>query len=547
MLTHYLRFVGYTAFSSYCRTDHPLQLLSRGPPHTRVAHPSDKKRPKILPRNPLLDLFKATHGNPDVQLYNLQLLLFVIEKHWLRLPESLRGSIIQELVNVLHHDDSSFVSIGFLCFGAIAARLPSSNDDGGDPSPDRSDFDWVTIWDLASRKGNDPNVCRAAYHTLRILLPTSLMDSSRKAKELERIISDIAIQGPAVPYDSVCSFLSEALRFANSSVRVKQLSLDEKVFTWLNDTWTSQGLEFISFPSIVAREPKSKHKEFFTSLDILSLLQTMCNLRGGRIPQPSHLLPTSNLVSWYVERRRTNTIRRYFFECRLPNPVARTQSAAISTTVEHGRDKNVDPGLPHSIQQGMPSNMASKCSKLLLKLVEQLSVPWESPPDLRQIRPSQIRFGLDTIAVAFLFEACLNLNGTRMNLKALRKGYELMITLLELTTKRGWREIDKAFILAGLDPLTSASRPQVEGVTDFALVDPGEGSGLQDELIRGLKTRRMTFETHLLQESSERPLLWRELQVRSSSRAGSLAKCILDRKLSICLRWGGCPVRFYQP
>lgn len=466
------------------------------PPTPRKA----KKRPRIHVPEPVGDLIRrcTRPTTPEVRYYSLQVALFVIDRHWTFLNESDRGDVVNELTLALGAEDVTTQSLSFLCLAAIAAL--SSPDDHKLGEGGERIVDWGSLWEKGIRNAGVLSVCRAAIHMLHIILRRRLVERTQILKDIARLLKDVAVQGPAQPSDSVCSFFTEALQLASRDMRLHQLNLGDNVLAWLSDCWSVGPLH----------GSKGRLLRPYTVKDMLSLLEAICNLQAPNSLNDWILLPDSLVVEWFMERHRTDLIRQYFFESHL-EPIA-TQSAADGA----GSVFQLGQGEVRNTEQRMPPVTAQKCTRYLQKCIDQLSAQWEDSPDIRMIHFSQIRSALETAVLGLQFETSLKMQGIRANRKLIRSAYELIVRLMENMASKTWKDPEKALMLMALDPLVSEGGEAAQLAPFEVITKPGRFSGLR----HGTPVRAPPLPTSKA-ATGRCNVLWEELSVSHSAYCSS--------------------------
>ncbi|KAG9042083.1 Serine/threonine-protein kinase tel1, partial [Tulasnella sp. UAMH 9824] len=422
-----------------------------------------KKRPRLQVPEPVGDLIRrcTRPTTPEVRYYSLQVALFVIDRHWTSLTESDRIDVVNELTLALGAEDVTTQSLSFLCLAAIAAL--SSPDDHKFSEDKGRVIDWNSLWEKGIRNAGVLSVCRAAIHMLHMILRRRLVERTQMLKDIVRLLKDVAVQGPAQPSDSVCSFFTEALQLAGRDMRLHQLNLGDNVLAWLSDCWSVGPLH----------GSKGRLLRSYTVKDMLSLLEAICNLHVPNSLNDWILLPDSLVVEWFMERHRTDLIRRYFFESRL-EPITAQLPAGGGKSVPHSDQTEV-----RNAEQRMPPVTAQKCTRYLQKCIDQLTAQWDDSPDIRMIHFSQIRSALETAVLALQFETSLRMQGIRANRKLMRSAYELILRLMENMVAKSWKDPEKALMLMALDPLVSEGG-EVDQMAPFEVITkPGRSSGLR--------------------------------------------------------------------
>lgn len=494
--------------------------LNTGSNFTHADGPSPRKRPRTEPRDPLLDLINrsASSSTSDGRVYPLQVVLFFVDRHWDSLSAESRDSVTKELVALLHHDDLHLQSWAYLCLAAIINHSPLLDPSRSSASPlpaATATNDWKTVWALASRKFSNPIVGRSACHALHAVLSRNTLDINYVLKDVERMIADLLVQGPPAPYDSVCAFFSAALRLTNQDVRAHQLRLGDSVLSWLVESWMVVDLSASSRSTI---EP-------FATCDLLHLMEAVCGLTVENEIVCKILLPDTPLVDWLVEYRREDVIRQYFFDGVLPDfqllhEERSDEHTTPITPVSSAQEPRYSESVPQSQggEQGMPTATEKKCTALLSRSIEQLWAMWEQVTDFVLVQFFRIRATLEVAVLALHFETSLNLNGTRFNIKLIRRSFELIVHLMGAVATRAWTSKGLALTLQSLEPLVEAWEDDREIPPWEAMIDPGKATGLRREILNRVQNRRhVHHQRRALRRNDVHRLMWQELSVSAST------------------------------
>ncbi|KAG8989610.1 Serine/threonine-protein kinase tel1 [Tulasnella sp. JGI-2019a] len=480
-------------------------------------HPTDvmspRKRQKLAPQDPIVNLLKrASSSAPsDGRIYPIQVVLFFIDRYWSEVSSEQQSPVTQELVHMVHHEDGHVQAWSFLCIAAIICSSPPHS-----PTTSTSDkntavvHDWASVWTLASRRISNPITCRAACHMMHVLLSRNMLPTSYVLTSIERMTGELIVQGPPAPYDSVCAFFSQALRVASQDVRAHQLRLGDQVISWFAESWTvADG----SAGSLTHIEP-------FATCDILRLLEAACGLAVESEAGCQIFLPDSPVVEWMIEHKRTDPIRQYFFDSIVPSfslptgagcrtrPQVRLENPTLPSNTEPTQQQT------QSGEHGMPSPTEKKCTALLSKAIEQLWTFWDQATDAGSSNAYlRIRSTFDVAVLTLLFEISLHLNGTRYNMKLIRRGYELIVHVLSSLSGRTWTSQRKALVLQALEPLIGVEDDRKELPLCEVMVDPGNSTGLRRETLVLLQRKRNPLPHGLIAEKPlvVQRLLWQEL------------------------------------
>jgi ataxia telangiectasia mutated family protein len=438
--------------------------------------------------NPVTALLASISGQSTtaVRVYHLQILLFFIDRHWLILHDTLQNDVIHMLLQFVSYDEGLIQSWVFLCFASIAYANSSGADRSLEtlrsltPASERLVPDpatWDSIWTNAIRRVNVPIVCRAACHAAHALLhshskATSAvripLSSQRVLLEIEALGKDLDVQGPAYPYDSVCAFLGQCMQVASQDMRLYRLHLEEKVLSWLVDSWKVVNMV--------------RRMSLYLVKDIMLLLEGICGLtkRSDLVSRVS--LPQCQITDMLTEQAKTKVIRDFLMDAQLPIFRRPTQVVKVSTAVgteSHDRSRTAK-------QLVQPRGRERKVSTFLLKSLEALLCDWEDSPV--HVTAERARLSLDVAITALSFESALILNGTQANRRVVQCACKLVSIVSSLLADSRWTVGEKALILLGLDPLTSVGNEDNGGDGWDAMLPPDVGSGIKAHTLK-----RLTF------------------------------------------------------
>ncbi|GLB41909.1 putative telomere-length maintenance and DNA damage repair [Lyophyllum shimeji] len=439
----------------------------------------DGKRLRL--ENPITSLLATiqSRSTSNVRAYHLQILLFVIDRHWDILHDTHQQDIINVLLQFTSLDDGVVQSWVFLCFAAIASVVGSSPpriETSTDPlkALNEPDTAWDSIWTSAIRRANVPAVSRAACHAAYLILrhthaqtngPACLPLASAKILfEIETLAKDLDVQGPPYPSDSVCTFLACCLKVASQDMHLYRMQLEEKVLSWLVDCWKVAGF-------------RRKTLSLYMVRDLMLLLECICGLSHrsdliNRVP-----LPEGQIVDTLVSEATTKVIKDFVLAARLP----RFQSSPENPWTDPSSSRS--PGITiDTLTQ--PRGRERRVSAFLLKSLERLISDWDestAPPTAETARQS-----LDMAVTALSFESALVVNGTQSDRRLIQCACRLIRIVTALLPDARWTAAEKALISLGLDPLTFLGNASGNEQLWSAMLLPDIGSGIKAQTLSRL-------------------------------------------------------------
>lgn len=433
----------------------------------------DTGRKRIKREDPISALLSSIRTRTDVNLRvaHLQLLLFIIDRHWSIIHEELRQSVKDELMQLLSYDDADIQSWAFLCLAAVAHASCESSI----PVPR-----WDDVWIHATREATIPRVCRAACHVAHTLLTCARpsITPNKVFSGIETLAKDLTIQGPTFPYDSVCTFLATCIRVASQDARLYRLQLEEKVLGWLLKSWKPTD------PLERARMPAH------TVSDINYLLEAVCNVKKQVDLICEMLLPECAIVDTVVEEYSTAVIRDFVLHTRLPpfRPITAMDKSIIAEPSSWtAKTETVEA------PQG---GKERRLSAFFASHLDKFSQEAERDPSSKQRGSAveSVRVALDFAVSALCFETMASAHGIEPNKRTMQLARRVIRTYLPAATDsrtNTWE--DRSFILAALDPVVLAAPRKALDEPWETVLPPGRRSGIHRDVLHALSSQANIF------------------------------------------------------
>lgn len=468
-----------------------------------VAQPPQKRRKLQNPLEDLLSDLASSSVMPNQRMIRLQTLLFLIERHWMKLYKSQREQVGEVLLEVVSLVASGEEAWAFLCFAAIAASEPEVG------NPSAAKMEWTAIWMHALRKSTSLSlqIARAASHLVHCLLYWHRVDDQRVPSDVESFIkafkSDPADAGkpgsygigasssrnhsigtgitPPWPSESICAMLKSFICIASSDVRLSRLRLEESILLWLEGCLT-RSLTISGTPSTnlrgifrggIASRIVSRPDVHTNPQDLLALLQAICGLPKRPRVHCSIPLPDHELIRTMVHYHEQDILRTFILAAKLPSIIS-DKTAANVTSPDAIQTEGDAPTLTSStgaIAGGFTPVVREDKVSRTLELV--LGVLWNElklgdhegevnsgetntvpKPPLEKVRAV-----LDIVVLAFSFEGSLEVNGTRPDGSVIEAASRLLDSMIPWqqigidTTGWWWGDTQWGKILGGLEPL----------------------------------------------------------------------------------------------
>ena len=536
--------------------------------NVRMATQPPQKRRKL--QNPLEDLLSDLASSsvmPNQRAIRLQTLLFLIERHWVKLDKSQREQIGEVLLEVVSRVASGEEAWAFLCFAAIAASEPEASNSSA------AKIEWTAFWVHALRKSTSVSlhIARAASHVVHCLLYWRRIDVQRALSDVELFIKEfksdsgdadepgsygtragpsrIVLSGTGVtppwPSESICAMLVTFIRIASSDVRLSRLRFEESILSWLEGCLTrSLTINSISSTDLRGILRGGMGSRFASRPDVhtnaqglLALLQAICGLPKRPRIHCSTALPDHDLVRTMVHYHERDVIRTFILTARLPS-VTNNKTVAKATSLDAIQTEG-DTSTPASstgvIAGGFtPTVREAKVSRVLGSV---LGVLWNELKlgDLEgevnsgdtntvpKLALDKVCIVLDIVVLTFAFEGSLDINGTRPDGSVIEVASRLLNSMIPWQQigidKTGWWWGDAQWgeVLGGLEPLVWSDFE--EGLStsgpDTVISRPNSLSGIRRGIWRSLEhspfreqRRRCRHLSNMLLRS-----IWRHIHV----------------------------------
>ncbi|KAF9454347.1 hypothetical protein P691DRAFT_788809 [Macrolepiota fuliginosa MF-IS2] len=428
-----------------------------------------------------------TGPSQHARIFYLQVLLFVIDRHWLSLHHALKLQAVESLLQLVTSEDASIQTWTFLCLAAVvyAERFLARAQDVASSSQSLQSQSqvsyetgtWDSIWTHSIRRINAPATCRAASHTAYTLIfqahgsLTISLPSQRILSEIETFALDLEVQGPANPYDSVCNFLSQCVRLASQDARLYRLHLEDKVVGWMIDHWKVAGA------TKIRGVPQ-------TLQDGINLLEAICGLARKSCLISRTLLPVCTITAAIEKESSEKSIRDFLLSAKLPSFEQVTVQIPDNTSLSTAE---VNVGT-NAADLTPPQPRERKISAFLLRSVELLITEWEGIVENHtNITADAARQSLEHALTSLVFESLLVYNGILANRHAVQASTKLITIITPLLHGSVWNLVEKATVLHALEPLILLEEEEDLDVPRWeTMLPPGPGSGIKRRIFHKL-------------------------------------------------------------
>lgn len=443
----------------------------------------------------------------NVVVFRIQLLLFLVERHWSALHLAVCQRILRTLISLLAHDDLRIQSWAFLAVAAVShVGMPSELVEGAAPRRNgrdtlsRTPGEWDQVWTVAMRRISNPIVSRVASHASNVLLATDRIDPVKVASSVEAFTRDLDVQGPNFPSDAVCTFLGWCLSIASSDVRLFRLGLPDKVYTWLSTAWKPlDGV--VRAHSIGQTRPRA---DPLSPSHLVTLIAQVCgndHIPALRSTPSDFLIPDCPSASLAIDMCETAPVRD-FIQGRVP-PIVKEDVASSRA-----------PQSAKSVQK-VQGGTERKVSAWLARLLASVSDAGEDAGEhyWTTMGSEMVRRHLDLAAVALTVEGMFELDTTRPDKTTIKAACVLLSHLVPTLALKKWRPHERAYVLGGLK-LLLVPLPDYPSISFPVLLDPGPCSGVPRALLPNRQPHSVVIDFDSLESSLLRKI-WSSPTTRS--------------------------------
>jgi ataxia telangiectasia mutated family protein len=421
------------------------------------------------------------------RIIHVQIMTFFIYRYHDQLHLEAQADIRRALLDLLDEEDANLQSWALVASSHLAASmyttrptlstladvvLDSPPHSSGHIAPEQSQ--WDRVWAHATRKIAISNISRAACHTTTSLLNCGLASTSRHTDDVRGVLSNIEVQGPPLPYDSVCAFLSAAISIARNDASLYQLGLEDRIIVWLSK-W-----------SIVDHLKTRARMEQYSAADVYQLLCELASLSAMPIAdiETQEMLPDCAIVDRLIEEQETRALRRLILLAEYPvRP--NTKSGAVKSSSGNATQEAMIA--PPQASLGGVDTRSGRIVALLTKSLDSLSQEWLAGNETSVHTPERVRKILDLIVIAVAFTSTLKASGVHTDDTCVQ-------SIIHLMTKIKPSLVSSTHSTPGQHLMWSAFRPFADMTSQkpptwpILLGASSESSGIRKALLRDQET-----------------------------------------------------------
>ncbi|GAA5876129.1 hypothetical protein JCM3774_003506 [Rhodotorula dairenensis] len=434
-----------------------------------------KRRRLEDPLSALLDSLAEPTTPSNVVAFRLQILLFLVDRHWQTLTAEARIRIADALVPLLSLSDVQAQRWTCLLAAAVVhARLDAA------PTPERrsqtvSASRWDQVWHLALRKLGVSEVARSAAHLANVLLAHDQIGTAVLSDSIESFVKDLDVQTAYFPSDSVCLFFEWCMAIAASDARLAYLKAHDKMSAWLTTGWAA-------LDGIHRLHAFGQHRPHADPLSVSGLTGLVGRVTGIStvvISPESYLVPDCSIATMAIELSETARIRDYI-NAKVPSYTRDGGPPTSDFRLRAPANYDAVGGAPEDLGHTRPRKI---CAWLLKTLASLRQAANGNEQYWSSMTVEQARRHLDFACLALQIEGVFAANDIPPNRRLSREAVDLVVHLAPVLTLKRWTPSDRARILEALSPILVSRPRNVQAVEYPVLVDPGIASDISTRLL----------------------------------------------------------------
>lgn len=430
------------------------------------------------PLSLLLDSLTDSSAPSNVVTFRLQILLFLVDRHWQTLSAEARARIGDALVPLLSLSDVQIQRWACLLAASLVhtgsedpVRTGTTQTPGGGRGRLPSGSRWDQVWHLALRKLAVSEVARSAAHLANVLLAHDQVGTAVLTDSVESFVKDLDVQTAYFPSDTVCLFFEWCMAIATSDARLAYLKVHDKMLAWLTTGWAAlDGIHRLH-----AFGQHRPHADPLAVSGLASLIGRLVGLPTAPAAPMPYLVPDCPIATMAIELSETVRIRDYI-NAKVP-PYTRDgdDDKVVNARLRSPTDFDATGGVPEDLGHMRPRKIAAWLLKTLALLRQQAAGNeqyWSS------MTAEQARRHLDIACLALEVEGTFSASDISPNRRLSREAVDLVIDLAPTLTLKRWTPSDRARVLCALSPIL-VGRPRNRQAVEYpVLLDPGVASDI---------------------------------------------------------------------
>ncbi|GAA5987268.1 hypothetical protein JCM10908_001886 [Rhodotorula pacifica] len=441
-----------------------------------------KRRKLEDPLSNLLDSLTDPNTPTNIIVFRLQILVFLVDRHWQSLTAEARVRVGDALVPLLSLSDAQIQRWSCLLAAALVhTRFDDAARTDASQTPSRrnrspSTSRWDQVWHLALRKLSVSEVARSAAHLANVLLAHDRIGTAVLSDSVESFVKDLDVQTAHFPSDTVCLFFEWCMAIATSDARLAYLKVHDKMLAWLTTGWAAlDGIHRLH-----AFGQQRPHADPLSEPGLTSLIARLTGVSTASSTAHPYLVPDCPVATMAIELSETSRIRDYI-NAKVPPYIRDKRDRATDTQkLRKPADYDAIGGAPEDLGHTRPRKVSAWLFKTLASLRQAATGNeqyWSS------MTVEQARRHLDIACLALQIEGIFTASDIPPNRRLSREAVDLVIDLAPVLTLKRWTPSDRARILEALSPILPERARNLQAVEYPVLLDPGAASDIPSRLL----------------------------------------------------------------
>ncbi|CAO1638465.1 unnamed protein product [Sympodiomycopsis kandeliae] len=420
----------------------------------------------ILDSLPLANGESLPKAHPR-RLWNLQVLAVVISGHGAKLTDQALAEISVSLKNLLHDEDEEVQNWAFLSCAELAClRRPSTQE--------LIDYAWT----FSIRRMSSPQSCRAAAVAASATLASDRLDTDLVLNELTSLLSELELNAPPYPHDSICQFFVSALDLSRNNVTLSKKQYESRVLAWLFNSWQPT----VGITKGAQGRLQVNEQDVYWTYQLLSRIGHMSNLLC--FERETFVMPGCPIVDQMLYEREVAPVSNLLIEAKIETRAQQTGKAKASSDANSRKESSTATRSPTALELRM--------IRYFIDAINTISDEWsqvqsEEPTFAELATVEQTRRSVDLTVLALLLDSTLYVNGVKSDGQLSMHAHKLLVCATKtLAETNRWSVVERTSLLQSLHPVIAGatSSPWV-GVPHLLTntLSPGLRSGLRRNLL----------------------------------------------------------------
>lgn len=296
---------------------------------------------------------------------------------------------------------------------------------------------------------------------------------------IKRFLTDIFIQGPTFPYDSVCLLVSECLSVAAADITLSGCEFEAKAMMWLAKIWpevnVAKSVENSSGPTRTRKHEPSGFDPEAANVLLSSISALTAFPRLGY----SLVVPSCLIGEFFFNQESTRLIRDLVVHQTVPpsynpEPISPAKLEESLKSLSSGVQRVMDLLPGSAMHHGISDTLTKGLEATIKKIVDTDSQELTSMSSSVLV----VKSAIDIVIVGLLHESARRISGIRPNRDTLKACEKLLNALNQALEAHTWTAAQLATLISAYEPIIHPGLENNMRSLASRLSSPGLASGL---------------------------------------------------------------------